>query len=166
MKKPKPSVRQLVADAKAAGLSVTSRGVNTAALSGTTATPVRLDDARVADVDWHGLPQEIWTDMPEDEWQAMVVAKARAFGWEVYHTLDSRGSESGFPDLVLARPPLVEHVFAGRVMYAELKAEGGVQSDAQKKWEKLLRDGGHAVFLWRPSDWRAVTMILQGTLTA
>ena len=54
--------------------------------------------------------------MTEDRWQALVVLEARARGWRVYHTHDSRRSAAGFPDLVLVRPP--------RVVFAE--AEDGV----------------------------------------
>ncbi len=41
---------------------------------------------------------------------------ARLCGWRVYHTLNSRGSDPGFPDLVLPR--------GSSLVFAELKAEG------------------------------------------
>lgn len=78
---------------------------------------------------------------------------AQLLGWLCYHTYDSRRSEPGFPDLVLVR--------GGRLIFAELKAEGKYPSRGQKKWLAELGDvarysmGNVAVEVWRPSDWLA-----------
>ena len=64
----------------------------------------------------------------EKEWQATVILTARTLGWTVYHTHDSRRSEPGFPDLVLARETLL--------MFVELKTD---------KPSSQLTDGPEAV---------------------
>jgi hypothetical protein len=51
----------------------------------------------------------------------------------------------GFPDLVLARH--------GRVLLAELKADGGRLGPGQPEWLAALGDHGR---LWRPTQWDAV----------
>src|ERR1019366_8380560 len=38
----------------------------------------------------------------EKDFMARVIALAKSRGYKVYHTLNSRGSEAGLPDLVLA----------------------------------------------------------------
>jgi hypothetical protein len=47
----------------------------------------------------------------EAAFQRMIMDLARYNGWRVYHTHDSRRSEPGFPDLVIAR---VRRVIAER----------------------------------------------------
>lgn len=85
--------------------------------------------------------------LPVTEKQLMqaVVELAQLLGYLTYHTYDSRRSNMGFPDLVLARP--------GRLVFAELKAERGKVSPAQTVWARLLSAAPAEVFLWRPSDW-------------
>jgi len=90
----------------------------------------------------------------EKQFQAAVVELARLTGWLCFHTLDSRRSEPGFPDLVAIRPP--------RVLFIELKVEKGRLSRAQEHWLKLLRLVPCVeVFVWRPSDWPAVREVLR-----
>ncbi len=88
----------------------------------------------------------------EKSWHETVVATAKAFGWRVYHTHDSRRSEAGFPDLVMARE---------RVIFAELKTERGRLTAAQEAWLEALAAAGAATYCWRPSDWPAVEAELQ-----
>ncbi len=74
---------------------------------------------------------ELDAAMTEKEWQAQVVELAKAEGWLVYHTQDSRRSNPGFPDLVLVR---------GVVQIGlELKTEKGKVSDAQQEWIDALK---------------------------
>lgn len=54
---------------------------------------------------------------------------------------------AGFPDLVLVHRT---------VIYAELKAQKGRVSEAQKAWHEALRAAGEEVHVWRPSDWPEV----------
>jgi hypothetical protein len=51
---------------------------------------------------------------------------------------------AGLPDLILIRRP--------RVVWAELKAEGGTVTEAQQAWLDDLQASGQEVYLWRPSD--------------
>lgn len=96
----------------------------------------------------------------EKTFQQAVVDLARTCGWLSYHTLDSRGSVSGFPDLVLARD--------GQIVFAELKTEHGTLRPEQARWLEALRGvehecqhahsdlGGVDTYLWRPSSWDAI----------
>lgn len=80
--------------------------------------------------------------------QAAITELAKACGWRVYHTHDSRRSEPGFPDLVLER--------RRRMIFAELKTERGRLSATQREWLDALRSvPGIQVRLWRPSDWQS-----------
>jgi hypothetical protein len=86
-------------------------------------------------------------EAPESDLQARVRRLARESGWLVYHTRDSRGSDKGFPDLVLCRP--------GSLLFIELKSAAGKLSAEQATWIDLLRHSVPDVeaYLWRPADW-------------
>ena len=74
------------------------------------------------------------------------VACARGRGYaHVYHTYLSINSESGFPDLVLLRPP--------RVVVVECKAERGVVSSAQEDGLAAWAVCGAETLVARPADW-------------
>ncbi|NHI19925.1 VRR-NUC domain-containing protein [Phycicoccus endophyticus] len=62
-----------------------------------------------------------------------------------YHTHDSRRSNPGSPDLVIA----------GRrgVLYRELKTATGRLSRAQDEWLSTLVLAGANAAVWRPEDW-------------
>jgi len=100
--------------------------------------------------------------LTEAQHQEAVIDLARACGWLVYHTLNSRGSESGFPDLVLVR--------GARLVFAELKSERGKVKPDQQVWLDALAvvKGSYdetvedivEVYLWRPSDWREIEQVL------
>lgn len=89
--------------------------------------------------------------MSEDELQNNIIQLAKLYGWMFYHTRDSRGSQAGFPDLVLVR--------RGQLVFAELKTKTGRMTPAQHVWADELNmvehysDGAVQTFLWRPSDW-------------
>ena len=78
---------------------------------------------------------------------------ARLCGWRTYHTLHSRGSDAGFPDLVLVR--------RGRLVFAELKSDKGKVAPAQSEW---LADLGGVrttrAYVWRPDDWPEIEAML------
>lgn len=60
---------------------------------------------------------------------------------------------SGWPDLVLARPP--------RLIIVELKSQAGRVKPEQDRWLKLLRAcPGIETYLWRPDDWDDIEGIL------
>lgn len=85
----------------------------------------------------------------ERDFQRAVVDLATASRWTLcYHTLNSRGSASGFPDLVLVRVP--------ELIFAELKTDKGRVSDAQHEWLRSLEACGVETYVWRPSDWATV----------
>lgn len=101
-------------------------------------------------------------DMSEATLQRNILSLAvESLGWLAYHTHDSRRSQPGFPDLVLA------HARQQRLIFAELKTERGRQTNEQKLWEGHLRVIRSAValefYLWRPTDWLsgAIARILQ-----
>ena len=66
----------------------------------------------------------------ETDFQTWLVDLARVTGWLAYHTLHSKGSESGFPDWLLAKP--------GHLIFLELKAEKGVLTIDQADWINTL----------------------------
>jgi hypothetical protein len=95
-------------------------------------------------------------DILEKEWDATLFNSQKGvapmLGWRLlYHTLRSKGSQSGFPDRVLVRD---------RIIYAELKREKGVVSDAQREWLDGLASAGAEVYLWKPSDLDEIGQIL------
>jgi hypothetical protein len=72
--------------------------------------------------------------------------------WRRYHTLNSKGSDPGFPDLVLARPP--------RLVVAECKTEDGRVTIAQWAWLDDFAACGAESYVWRPSDRAEIERIL------
>ena len=83
----------------------------------------------------------------EKQLQDQIIRIAKAAGWLVYHTHDSRRSAPGFPDLVLVHP------VQRRVLYRELKTQKGALSKDQKTWLNALHDAGADVAVWRPIDY-------------
>ena len=81
--------------------------------------------------------------MKEKDFQAQVIRIAKALGWLIYHTYDSRRSEPGFPDLVMVR--------GDRILYRELKTEKGRLAPHQKIWGEKLSEAGADYEVWRPS---------------
>ena len=105
--------------------------------------------------------------LTEKDFQRQVVELAKILGWRVYHPFLSKWSERGFPDLTMVRAR------DRRLLFAELKREKGVVSEAQREWIDLLgaldigHDRPHAddvsveVFVWRPSDWDEIERVLR-----
>lgn len=101
--------------------------------------------------------------LSEKQLQTAVISTAKNLGWKVSHfgstvkvvkrgdryaTVPDPGA-SGFPDLVMVRPP--------RLMFVELKGKTGQTSDAQADWLSTLSkvDGEIEVYVWRPNDWES-----------
>lgn len=103
----------------------------------------------------------------EAAFQRQVLQLAEFYGWQPYHTHDSRRSHPGFPDLVLVR--------GVDLLFAELKTDTGRLRPAQAVWVKALQvvaeaidaaldvasraSGAHRdslphveVHVWRPAD--------------
>lgn len=93
-------------------------------------------------------------EVTEKDFQGEVLRAARLLGWRCYHTLDSRGSAAGFPDVVAVR--------GSRLVMAELKRQKGTVSDAQQAWlDDLAKVATLETFLWRPTDWPQVEEVLR-----
>ncbi len=88
----------------------------------------------------------------EKEFMAQVVEFAKLRGWKTYHTLVSRGSEAGFPDLVMVR--------GQRLWFVELKTEGKKLTHAQHNWIRAILATGALAVVWRPDDWPEIERIL------
>lgn len=84
--------------------------------------------------------------MDERALQSAVLDLARLLGWKCYHTFDSRRSEPGFPDLVMAHP-------RGGLIFAELKSETGMLTPEQDAWGLALLLTGSPLVIWRPAQW-------------
>lgn len=93
----------------------------------------------------------------EAPFQALVVDVARWLGWTCYHTRDSRGSDPGWPDLVLARPVGTRGC---RLLYRELKRERGRLTTEQARWGELLLRAGCDWAVWRPNQWSEILDVL------
>ena len=71
-----------------------------------------------------------------------------------WHTLDSRGTRAGEPDLRMTRPP--------RYILAELKSQHGRLSIEQSAALALLeRCPGIEAYHWKPSDWQTIVRVLR-----
>ena len=90
--------------------------------------------------------------MSEANLQTAVLELAQWFGYETYHTRDSRGSRAGFPDLVLW------HGGRGRTLFVELKSQVGNVTTDQGHTLRTLAAAGNEVRVWRPSDLLAGTV--------
>ena len=97
---------------------------------------------------------QLLATVSEEQFLQHVIAVAKRGGWWCYHTRDSRHSPSGFPDLVLIRPPWV--------LYAELKKQDGKVTATQQRVHELLRKCGAEVYVWRPSDEEDIRAVLEG----
>ena len=83
----------------------------------------------------------------EGEFQREIVRLAQLNGWSVWWTHDSRHSPAGWPDLVLARQPVL--------IYRECKTDdrrSKVTPDQVLTLE-LLKACGQDAGVWRPADW-------------
>ena len=96
--------------------------------------------------------REAMLQSSEEDFQATVIQVAQALGWKVYHTHDSRGSNEGFPDLVLVRRM--------HFLVVELKTEQGELSQAQTEWIEALEKANVDVRVWRPSNWPQIHKVL------
>lgn len=97
--------------------------------------------------------------LSERDWQTQVIQLARLHGWRVFHPLQSKGSEPGWPDLAMVR--------SGRLFLVELKTDDGRLSPAQREWFDQLGQvaaaAGDAIHVdvWRPADFDRAHRLLQ-----
>jgi hypothetical protein len=99
------------------------------------------------------------TGTTEDDLIRSVRKIAGYTGYLVYHTRWSKGSEPGFPDVVLV------NANRRRLIFAELKTATGKTTPAQNLWLASLRAAGAEAYLWRPADLAAIAALLQGSTT-
>jgi len=93
-------------------------------------------------------------DLPEAKLLRQVRALAQRQGFAVYHTLDSRGSDEGFPDLVMTN--------GRRVIFAELKSRTGKLTAQQAVWLALLKHTNSVeAYCWRTGEWPAILACLE-----
>lgn len=89
----------------------------------------------------------------EKDFLQQVRDMAHLFGWRSYHSLVSRGSEPGFPDLCLCRPP--------RLLMVELKTSRGRVRPEQEEWLADLNACGIEAAIWRPDDLASIEQTLR-----
>lgn len=96
--------------------------------------------------------------MTEAEFQRKVLTIAADYGWQTMHVRRSRASHftptsiAGWPDLVLWRD---------RILYRELKRDGGKLRPEQAEVIASLTAAGADVEVWTPSDLPAIVATLQ-----
>lgn len=95
-------------------------------------------------------------DCTERELQAAAARAAREFGWEHYHTFDSRRSAPGFPDSWFGREWGELRVFA-----VEWKVPPKKPTEAQRMWSRILRGGNVPAYCFYPHDWPAFLELLR-----
>jgi hypothetical protein len=93
--------------------------------------------------------------------QRIVAVVRRLPGaWQWYFTTDSRRSPTGFPDLVLLRPP--QPSLPGRHLVVECKREVTDYPRAdQQRWLETFWALGVEVYVWYPSDEPGLLATLQ-----
>jgi len=101
-------------------------------------------------------PPDFYEDYSEKQFGIDLEKHFKDFGWEYYHTWNSRFSTPGYPDYTLVRE---------RVIFAELKREDTKKkkyklSDTQIKWRDVLLEAKQEWYLWRPRDLEKIISIL------
>lgn len=104
--------------------------------------------------------------LTEAQFQAAVLEMAKLGGWTVAHFRPAKTSKGwrtpvaadgkGFPDLVLA------HETRGRVLYRELKRDGGKLRPEQERWGAVLTAAGADWAKWTPDDLDEIAETLTG----
>lgn len=97
----------------------------------------------------------------EETFQAAVIKTAWLLGWDHYHTLDSRGSDSNFPDLVLWRRKPADLIrFKVKMMVAECKRLGEEPTPGQRFMLQVFETAGIPAYWWTPNDWDEINSAL------
>ncbi len=92
--------------------------------------------------------------MKEKEWQKRVEGVLKAHNWLCYHTLRSKGSTPGYPDICAVK--------GKRLLFCELKTEKGRLSAAQNEWmDALARVPCAECYILRPSDFDKLLEIVK-----
>lgn len=83
----------------------------------------------------------------EAEWRSLYRDVARVYGWEMYHTKLSWGSEAGYPD------DHFWHPVEGISFWVEAKKEREQPTRKQLACHATMRAAGLRVEVWHPHDW-------------
>ena len=79
----------------------------------------------------------------EADFQNAIIKLAKQNGWLIYHTHDSRKSQSGFPDLIMLK--------GNYMIVSELKSRTGKLSEAQAQWIKAFEGVKITnINIWKP----------------
>jgi hypothetical protein len=112
--------------------------------------------------------EEQLREMPEDAFQDLVVAMAKAYQWHCAHFRKVRVQRAngstywqtpvaadgkGWPDLVMVKD---------RVLYVELKRENGKLEPAQEDWRDWIVFAGGTHHVWKPSMMNEIERVLRG----
>lgn len=99
---------------------------------------------------------EIVEHITEKALTDMVIAQARALGWLVYHTHDSRRSAPGFPDIVAIRGDVL--------LVAELKREKKFKITVEQRRWLAAFDRVARTEVWHPRHWLSgeIEAVLRG----
>ena len=103
--------------------------------------------------------------LTEAQFQKQIVELAQYYRWLVAHfrpAWNKKGDKcrtpvqadgAGYPDLCMVKE--------GRIIFAEVKSEGGVVSSDQWKWLTVLESSQKCeVYIWYPRDWESIKNIL------
>lgn len=102
--------------------------------------------------------------LSEADFQTMVLDLAKIWGWRAAHFRPGKSSKDvwmtavagdgkGFPDLILVRGNVI--------LVAELKVGKNVCTPEQVLWLEAFSKAIPGVFLWYPSDWAGIELILE-----
>jgi hypothetical protein len=93
-------------------------------------------------------------DVSERDLQQLILDLATVCGWWHFHARDMRRSDTGWPDLILARP-------RSPLLVWEIKSAAGKLSDEQYDWGVVLMQvpGIEYRTIW-PADWGHVVETL------
>lgn len=94
----------------------------------------------------------------EKEFTTRVKGIFRAAGWIVYHTLYSKGSDAGFPDLICVR--------GERLVAMELKAGRNKPTARQREWLAALRRAGAEAYVMWPRHEPEISLVAAGESSA
>ena len=95
----------------------------------------------------------------EKHFQEQIRELCKIYGWRFWFCWTSIHSPRGMPDLILAKT-LDDNETV--LVTAELKREKGELSPPQAEWLEILsKVNGIFAFVWRPSDFDLILLLLQ-----
>lgn len=92
----------------------------------------------------------------EKVFQSQVEKTFRETGWKVYHTLRSKGSAPGYPDIIAINPR------SGTLAAIELKVGDNKPTTAQVEWLEYYELTGAECYVFWPRHWKEITRVADG----